>query len=174
MYALHSRMSMLDDMVETEVKCLDSNVNNAAFVRATEMIGGRDAIEEFIKCGTYSLASSFGIRDVTGTTAVSKVETLLLVFPMEPVAIEDASRFLLKVEMDAKRFLCSFGPKEHDALVTGKLMNGGHFDWVFEQMGISYAPPPPSAARYQSFPSGDPEKETDMSKKTTSKKPKVA
>jgi hypothetical protein len=70
-YALHSRMSMLDYTVESEVECLDSNANNTGFVRATATIRGRDAVEEFLACKMYPLAAGYGFKGVTiGTMLV--------------------------------------------------------------------------------------------------------
>jgi hypothetical protein len=90
-------------------------------------------VEEFMASEMYPLASSFSFRDVCiGMTAVSKVETPLLVFPVEPVSAKDMGHFLAKVEMDIERILGSFGTKEYDAIVTGKLLNGGHLNHVFE------------------------------------------
>jgi hypothetical protein len=43
MYALRSRMSEFDYVVEPEVECPDDDLNDATFVRATTTIGGRDA-----------------------------------------------------------------------------------------------------------------------------------
>jgi hypothetical protein len=39
------------------------------------------------------------------------METPLPVFPVKPVLVKDVGRFLVKVKMDAKRILGSFGPK---------------------------------------------------------------
>jgi hypothetical protein len=61
---------------------------------------------------------------------------------VEPVSAEDAGRFLAKVETNVEMILGSYGPKEHDALMTAKLPNGGRLNWVFEQMGVPYAPRP--------------------------------
>jgi hypothetical protein len=61
---------------------------------------------------------------------------------VEPVSAEDAGRFLAKVETNVERILGSYGPKEHDALMTAKLPNGGRLNWVFEKMGVPYAPRP--------------------------------
>jgi hypothetical protein len=73
-YALHSRMSLLDYTVKPEVECPNDDANNAAFVQATTTIGGQDAIEEFVACKMYPLASSFGFKGVTiGTISMSKV-----------------------------------------------------------------------------------------------------
>jgi hypothetical protein len=77
-YALHSRMSVLDYMVELEVECPGDDANDAAFVHATTTIGGREAVEEFMACKMYTPASSFGFSDVTlSTTPLPKVHTPL-------------------------------------------------------------------------------------------------
>jgi hypothetical protein len=39
-YALHSRMSVFDYVVELEVDCPDDDMNDMAFVQATSTIGG--------------------------------------------------------------------------------------------------------------------------------------
>jgi hypothetical protein len=44
-YAHHSRMSELYYTVEPEVECPNDDPNDAAFVRATATIEGRDAVE---------------------------------------------------------------------------------------------------------------------------------
>jgi hypothetical protein len=38
--------------------------------------------------------------------------------------------------------LRSFGPREYDAVMAVKLLNGGRLNHVFEQMGVAYAPHP--------------------------------
>jgi hypothetical protein len=112
--------------VELEVEFSDSDAN--------------DAVEEFLACGMYPLASSFDFRDMTiCTTVVFKVETPLPLFPVEPVSTEDAGHFLAKVETDAEKILGSFGPKGHDVLMTVKLLNDGCLNRVFEKMGLPYA-----------------------------------
>jgi hypothetical protein len=142
-YVLHTRMTVLDYMVESEVDCLDDDLNNAAFIRATSTIGGRDAIEEFKACKMYPLAYSFGFKGVAlGMTPVSNVHTLLLVFLVETASAKNAHHILAEVETEAEKVLGSFGPKEYDALTTTKLPNGGHLNCVFEQMGLAYAPHP--------------------------------
>jgi hypothetical protein len=87
-------------------------------------------------CKMYPLASSFGSKSVTlSTTPVLKVCTSLLVFLVEMVSTENGSRVLAEVETEAERILCSFGPKEYDALTTTKLPNDGRLNHVFEQLG---------------------------------------
>jgi hypothetical protein len=119
-------------MVEPEVECLDNEVNVTAFIWATTTIGGRDAVEEFVACKMYHLASSSGFRGVTiGTTPMLKVQTPLPLFPVETVYAESANHVLVEVEMEAERILGSFGPKEHDALKTAKLPNDGCLNHIF-------------------------------------------
>jgi hypothetical protein len=77
-YTLRSRMSALHYTMEPEVYCPDNDATDVAFVQAAAMIGGHDAVEGFLACKMYPLASSFGFRDVTiDTIAVSKVWTPL-------------------------------------------------------------------------------------------------
>jgi hypothetical protein len=88
-------MSTLDYTVEPEVECPYSDVNDAAFIWAMATIGGRDAVDEFLACGVYPLASGFGFRDVDiGTTVMSKVETPLPILPMKVISLKAADRFL--------------------------------------------------------------------------------
>jgi hypothetical protein len=172
-YALHSWISTLDYMVELEVECPDSDMNDAAFICATVIIGGCDVIKEFIACGMYPLASSFGFKDVImGTMVVSKVKTPLPIFPVEPVSAEDGGCFLTKMEMNVERILGIFGPKEHDVLMIGKLLNGGRHNRVFERMGITYVPLPLPGTKASH--AATQKRKADMSKKVAVKKLKVA
>jgi hypothetical protein len=101
------------------VNCLDTDSNDATFVRATMMIGGHDIVEEFLACRLYPLSSGFGFgfREVSDdTTAMSEVE------------------------MDAERVVESYGRKENEAYILVMLPNGGRLNRVFEQMGVAYAP----------------------------------
>jgi hypothetical protein len=99
---------------------------------------------------------------------VSKVETPLPVFLMEPVSVEVVGHFLVKVGTDAERILGSFGPKEYDVLVTVKPPNNGRLNRVFEQMGIPYGPHPLLGTEASQVETE--KREADMSKKSTSKK----
>jgi hypothetical protein len=131
-YALHSRMSMLDYTVESEVECLDSNANNTGFIRATATIRGRDAVEEFLACKMYPLAAGYGFKGVTiGTMLVLKVRTPLPLFPVEAVSTEDVVHVLVELEMEVERILGSFRLREYDALQTTKLPNGGRLNHIF-------------------------------------------
>jgi hypothetical protein len=129
MYALHSWMSELDYAVEPEVECANDNPNDAAFIRATATIVGRNAVEEYIACKKYPLAAGFGFESVPlGTTPMSKVETLLPVFAVGNVATEHANHLLVEIQTEAEKVLQSFGPKEYDALCMANILNGGHLN----------------------------------------------
>jgi hypothetical protein len=139
-HVLHLSMSVLDYTVEPEVECPDDDLNDVAFIQATTTIGGRDVVEEFVACKMFPLASGFNFKDVTvGMTLVSKVWTSLLLFLVELVPVGDVDRVLPEVETEAERFLGCFEPREHDALMTMKLLNGGCLNRVLEQMGVAYA-----------------------------------
>jgi hypothetical protein len=163
-YALHSRMSALDYVVEPYVECPDDDPNNVAFVPATATIGGQDVVEEFVACKMCPLASSFGFKDVTiATTVVSKVQTPLPVFPMGAVSVENASRLLAEVQTEAERTLGSFVLKDYDALSMANLPNSGRLNHIFEQMGLAYAPRPLPGTK--AFPGGEREMQSSSIKK---------
>jgi hypothetical protein len=80
-------MGELDYVVDPEVECLDNDPNDTTFVRATVIIEGRDAIEEYTACKIFPLAASFGFGSVPlGTTPVSRVETPLPLFAVGTIA----------------------------------------------------------------------------------------
>jgi hypothetical protein len=47
-HALHSYMTELEYLMEPPYNCTDDDVNDKGFVHATTIIGGHDAIEEFM------------------------------------------------------------------------------------------------------------------------------
>jgi hypothetical protein len=101
----------------------------------TRMIGGHDAVEEFLTCTTAG--SDFEEVSDSGT-AMSKVAVSLPKFLVAPIEGKSGSQFLVKVELDAEQILESYDPREHDAYVSVKLPNGGRLNRVFEQMGVAY------------------------------------
>jgi hypothetical protein len=144
MFTLRSQMSALVYEVEPTVDYPDTDVNDAAFVRARTMIGGRTTVEEFLACGMYHSSVGFGFMNVIdGTTVMSKVEVPLPVFLVSKVNVVDgtsADRFLVKVETNAERILGSYKPMEHDACMATNVPNGSRLIRVFEQMGVPCAP----------------------------------
>jgi hypothetical protein len=138
-HALPSQMSKLDYAIELEVECLDNDPNDAAFVRATATIGGRDAVEEYVTCKMYLLTAGFGFESVPlGMTLMSRVETPLPLFVVGNVVVEHADRVLAERETEVKKVLESFGLKGRDALKLVNILNGDHLNRVLEQMRVSY------------------------------------
>jgi hypothetical protein len=165
-------MSAPDYVVEPDVECPDDDPNDVAFVRATATIRGQDAIEEFMACKMYPLASGIGFKGVTiGMTHVSKDWTLLPVFPVGAVSTEGASCLLAEVETEAERILGSFRLKEYDALSTVNLPNGGHLNHIFEQIGLAYAPRP--LPWTEAFLAAKEKRKAEVSKKPVAKKVKT-
>jgi hypothetical protein len=164
-HALHSRMSVLDYAVEPKVECLDNDPNDAAFVWATATIGGRDGVVDYVAWKSYPLAASFIFESMTlGMTLVSKVP----LFVVGNVAAEHAIHVLAEVETEAEKVLGSFGPKEHDALRMANIPNGGHLNWILEQMRASYTPRPlPGSEASQAAIK---KQKTEVSKKPTVKR----
>jgi hypothetical protein len=133
MYALHSWMGEFDYAIEPEVECPDNDPNDAAFIRATATIGGRDVVEEYVACKIYLLAASFGSESVPlRMTPVLKVETPLPLFAVGTIAVEHADHFLAEVETEAERVLGTFGLREYDALRVVNISNGGCLNHVLE------------------------------------------
>jgi hypothetical protein len=64
MYHMHSHMCSLDFQTEPPFDCSDDDSGDAAFVRATKFIRGRDAVEEFVACDMHGLAAGVGFNKV--------------------------------------------------------------------------------------------------------------
>jgi hypothetical protein len=97
-YALHSRMSELDYVVEPKLECPDNDPNDATFVQATSTIECCGAVEEYVGCKKYPLAAGFCFKNAPlRMTPVSKVETPLLLFTVGTIVADHADRVLAKI-----------------------------------------------------------------------------
>jgi hypothetical protein len=56
-YALHSYMTKLSIVMDPPFDCPDEEVSDAAFIKATHTIGGRDTIKEYMACGIFFTVS---------------------------------------------------------------------------------------------------------------------
>lgn len=102
-YALCSHMSALDFLTEPPVDYIDTDVGDVAFVRATCVIGGRDAIEEYLACGQYPLSSDIGFGEIHDSiTPVLKLSVSLLEFCAARAKEESKTQFLVKIELGQK------------------------------------------------------------------------
>jgi hypothetical protein len=74
MYALHSIMSTLDYATEPSFVCPDDDSGDAAFILVAILIGGRDAVEEYLAYGMHPLLANFGFDAILdGETPMSKL-----------------------------------------------------------------------------------------------------
>jgi hypothetical protein len=63
-------MTPLNYAMEVTFECGPTDANVAAFTEAALIIGGNDAVEEFLACGLWPLSEKFGFK-------VEMKETLL-------------------------------------------------------------------------------------------------
>jgi hypothetical protein len=142
-HILHSYMCSLEFQTEPPFACADDDSGDVAFVQATKFIGGRDAVEEFIACGMYPLATGTNFdRVATRTTPVSKLKVPLPKF----IAIhkddnEDDVQFLVRVELEAEGIIGSYTKVEHVACLVD-MRNGGRLNHVFGLAAVTCEPHP--------------------------------
>jgi hypothetical protein len=125
---------------ETPFDCLDNNLSDDTFVRASKSIRGRDVVEDFVACGVWLLASSVSFDQVSvSVTLMSKLKVPLPMFVAALKDGEDDTKFLARVELEAKVIVGSYTRPENDACIVG-LQNNGHLNHVFELAGVAYGP----------------------------------
>jgi hypothetical protein len=108
-HTLRSHMIALKFFMEPPVDCPDTNAGDVAFVKVTDAIRGRDAIEEFLECGLYSLPANFSLRKVgDGVTLVLKLGVPLPMFNAVHFDDEDDTNFLARVELEAENIVGSY------------------------------------------------------------------
>jgi hypothetical protein len=173
MNALHSLMSKLNYAIEPEVECPYNDPDDAAFVQATATIGGCDSVEEYMACKMNLLSAGFSFKSVPlGMTHVLKVETHLPLFAVGPLTVEHADHFLVEMEMEAKRVVGSFRPREYDALGVANIPNSCRLNWLLELMGVSYAPRPLPGSKASQV--ANKKRKAEVSKKSASKRLKAS
>jgi hypothetical protein len=65
-------MTPLDYLMESP-SCGSEDANFLAFIEATSLIGGRDAIEDFLACNLWPLGEKFGFIVEMKESPMSKV-----------------------------------------------------------------------------------------------------
>jgi hypothetical protein len=70
-HLLHSQMSSLDYLTEIAHNCMDDDVNDEAFIRATMTICGCDTVEEFLASGMWPLGVILDLGQVEEVEAPS-------------------------------------------------------------------------------------------------------
>jgi hypothetical protein len=130
-YVLPSIMAPLDFSIDPSFECADDDFRDLAFVHATGLIGGWDAVEEYLACGLFPLSASFGFIEIAdGETPMSKVTLPLPKLPSAKLDGETDDHFLAKVELGTENVLGSYSHAEHDACIQA-LPNGGWLNRVF-------------------------------------------
>jgi hypothetical protein len=72
-YPLSSQMTHLAHETDVPLSCGPEDVDFKAFLEATSLIGGRDAVEEFLASGLQPLGQRFGFFVETKESPLSKV-----------------------------------------------------------------------------------------------------
>jgi hypothetical protein len=72
-YLLSSMVTLLDNLMEARSSCGLEDTNFVAFIEATSIIGGCNAVEEFLACGMWPLGKKFGFTVETQESLMSKV-----------------------------------------------------------------------------------------------------
>jgi hypothetical protein len=150
----------------------DDDSGDVAFVSATKFIRGQDAMEEFLSCGVYPLATGVRFKRVmVGLTSVSKLKIILPKFVAAHKDDEDDVMFLARVELDAEGIVGSYTHPEHDACIVG-LCNGGRLNRVFELTGVAYGPR--SVPRSNAFTEASMKRKAEAAGKTSVKRPRAS
>jgi hypothetical protein len=77
-YALHSSMVPLDFSTDPSFECTDNDSGDLAFIRATSLNGGRDAVQEYLACGMFPLSANFSFAEIVDGVTLPLPEVLLI------------------------------------------------------------------------------------------------
>jgi hypothetical protein len=173
MHIMRSYMCSLEFQTEAPFDYVDDDSGDIAFIQATKFIGGRDAMEEFIACDMYPLATTISFdRVATRTTLVSKLKVPLPKFiDIRKDDNEDDVQFLVRVELEAEGIVGSYTKPKHDACLA-HMRNGGQLNRVFELAGVTYGPRPMPGT--EEFIKAVRKRRFDATGKKPSKRPKAA
>jgi hypothetical protein len=125
-------MTLLEYLMDAPYECGPDDVNMAAFAEATTIIGGRDAVEEFLACGIWPLTEGWEFL-------VVKQESKVVV-PMPKVTAtiknqEMGSDFEARIAATANQLVGNYSIMKHNACV---MLQHGWLNRVFELAGMSY------------------------------------
>jgi hypothetical protein len=96
-------MRYLNFLMKPSFNCGEDDLNDSAFIWASKHIRGWEAVEEFIACDVWSLASGVSFKWVkVGLTPVSKLKVPLPRFAVVREDDEDNVKFLARVEKSAR------------------------------------------------------------------------
>jgi hypothetical protein len=139
-HALRSQMSALNFHTKSSIQDSGEDLSDDAFVWASKNVGGLDAVEEFVSCGVWPLATSVNFEHVkVDLTPVSQLNVPLLRFSLSHEDEEDDTHFLVRVEQEARNIVGSYTCTEHEACIAS-LPNNDRMNRVLKVAGVAYMP----------------------------------
>jgi hypothetical protein len=114
-YRLSSMMTQLDYLMGGPSSCSLDDANFVTLVEATSIIGGHDAVEEFLGCGLWPLSRKFGFRLEMKESLLSKVAVLMPQVATVIVAQESEAEFEPRIMNAVNLLVGNYNDAEHNA-----------------------------------------------------------
>jgi hypothetical protein len=131
-------MSALNFCSKPSVLDSAQDLNDDAFVWASQNIRGQDTVEEFVSCGIWPLSTGVDFAHVkVDSTPVSQLKILLPRFPLSHDDGEDDAQLLARVEQKARNIVGGYMRVEHEDHIANP-PNNGRLNHVLEVVGVSY------------------------------------
>jgi hypothetical protein len=143
-YALYDCMTDLSFVTDPPFDFPDGagggGVSDAAFIKATRTIGGRDTVEEYMACGLLLQSMSFELGEVAdGEMPVSKLPVQMLDFLVTGPPEKTNGQFRARVELATANVIGRYTRREHKACIEA-LPNQGRVNRGFKHVGVPYRP----------------------------------
>jgi hypothetical protein len=108
-------MTELSYLTEVPSSYGSDDADFVAFVEATSLIGGHNAVEEFLACGLWPLGELFGFRVETKESPLSKVMVLMPLITVTIMEWESEAKFVAHVENVVNLLVGNYNIVEHKA-----------------------------------------------------------
>jgi hypothetical protein len=136
-YPLRSVLNQLEYLTDAPFECGPNDANVVAFGEAAVIIGGHDAVEEFLMCDIWPLCENYEFEVEGLELPISKV-----VMPMPkvtPIIVKHESEAALEawIVMVANQLVGNYCMMEHNSC-TG--LQHGRLNCVFELASVHYQP----------------------------------
>jgi hypothetical protein len=151
-YPLGSKMTPLVHEMDVSSSCSLEDADITAFIEVTSLIGGNDAVEEFLASGMWSLGRWFGFEVDMKASPLSKVTVRM---PRIATAIgeqETGDKFNARIEKNANKVIGRYNLAEHTAYQG---LRHGRLNHVFELARFLCQPRPEPAGRKQKLKSSN-------------------
>jgi hypothetical protein len=114
-YLLSSKTSNMNHQTELPSCCGPEDANVTAFVEATSLISGRDAVEEFLASGLWPLGQQFGFQVERKESRLSKVLVSMSQITAAIRECESEAKFVVHIEDAANELGGRYNIMEHNA-----------------------------------------------------------